>query len=195
MKKILLTLGVMLLLFTTGCSSKKESVVVEKEKECVKKHYTKVYIKHVKNPHAQGQGSYQLYYPKVSHTKSTGVNTKAMEEVVFKLVNQLEKNNIIANVKEFHLELTSFHSVDELKENPRFSRLLYENLLHEVQTRKYQLIENKTYTAKNIDFKIVGNYMKLNTGMLVNAKMINTKTNVIISTGQVTIPLRELRKL
>jgi len=199
MKIKILGFSALALLLLTACSSKEKPVVEkEKPKPCIKQCCTKIYIKSGKSSvkhSTESQG--QLYYPKVIYTKPTSVNTETISIVVQKLVEQLEKNNTIANLKEFPMMVVPFSSTDNVKQDEKFSGVLHEKFLHELQVKTYQVLENKTKNeqAKPIEYKVSGSYMPLEKGMLVNAKIINQKTNVIISSAQVLIPTRELKKL
>jgi TolB-like protein len=204
MYKILIGMSVVIVLLTSGCSSKSEPVVTKKPVKkpkiiCNKKCTKKIYLKAPKAPKKvtiKDREPQYLKYRTISHTRATSINTDTIEQIVVKLSNQLEKNNQVKNLKNSNLSISPFVYLNKTKDNSRFPKVLHDSLVHEMQKRAYKIFNNKkNISMKGIDFILIGDYVKLNKGMLINAKIVNAKTNIIISTAQILIPSRELKRL
>lgn len=125
------------------------------------------------------------------------------------LADQLERNverKSLANT----FIVTSFANLDKLNETSSFGRLVAENLIHELQVRKWQVFDvrltkdivineagefslsrdikkiRETYKVGGI---VAGTYSVANTSLIVNARVIDIETGVVVSTGQFHIPI------
>jgi TolB-like protein len=106
--------------------------------------------------------------------------------------------------------VTSFVSLNNLKETSQLGRLISESLMHELQVRKWSVIEIKMsrdmainhkgefYLSRDIDkikktFRarsiVTGTYVVSDDTVIINAKVLNIDSGIILSSAQVAIPL------
>ena len=106
--------------------------------------------------------------------------------------------------------VSSFVSLDNLKETSKLGRLISESLIHELQVRKWSVVEikmaqnmainkdgefflsrdidkiRKTFRARSI---VTGTYTVSEDTVIVNAKVLNIDSGIVLSSGQIAIPL------
>ena len=124
------------------------------------------------------------------------------------LADQLDINNDSKYFSQPTI-VTSFVSLDNLQETSKLGRLISESLMHELQVRKWSVVEikmtdgfdinkngvfslsrdldriKKTRTARSV---VTGTYTTSDDTVIINAKVINAQSGVILSTGQIAIP-------
>ncbi|VAY86578.1 hypothetical protein MNB_ARC-1_523 [hydrothermal vent metagenome] len=105
--------------------------------------------------------------------------------------------------------VTSFVSLDNLKQTSKLGRLISESLMHELQVRKWSVVEVKMarsmainsdgefFLSRDVDkikknFRarsiVTGTYVVSDDTVIVNAKVLNIDSGVILSSGQIAIP-------
>jgi TolB-like protein len=112
--------------------------------------------------------------------------------------------------------VTSFVNLDNLKETSSFGRLIAEDLIHELQVRGWKVFDIRL--AKDIivkpegefsitrDIRNIRNFYKVNgvitgtytissNGVIVNARLIDAKSGLIVSTAQTVISLEDISPL
>ncbi len=165
---------------------------------------------------AFGMTTYASDYAQVRHVNSSNNDASVINELVASISSQLTKNKNFKNLQESAIAITSFVSLDNLKSTTRLSNILSENLIHEMQVGGYKVIDFKTMekikidsrgdflfsrdVAKlrselNIDYALTGTYVKYRSGTLVNARIIDLKTHVVLSSAQVLIPTRVAKRV
>jgi TolB-like protein len=106
--------------------------------------------------------------------------------------------------------VTSFVSLDDLQKTSKLGRLISESLMHELQVRKWSVVEVKMaqsmainnqgefFLSRDIDkikknFRarsiVTGTYTISDDTVIINAKVLNIDSGVILSSGQIAIPL------
>lgn len=119
-------------------------------------------------------------------------------------INQLSKPVIV----------TPFVSLDDMKEASGFGRLLAEGLIHELQVRRWNVVDFKIINKSNSNWEInekgdiqkiseqykighivTGTYTMANEKIFVNAKILDIKTAAVISSGQAVLPLNGIESL
>ncbi len=131
------------------------------------------------------------------------------------LADQLLRN-MDKEFKKYPVIVTTFVNLNNFKETSDLGRLLKENLVHELQVRGWKVIDinympkivvNKygefvlTRDMKRIIKKykvasiLAGTYTVADNSLIVNAKIIDAKSGLIISTGQFEIPLEFVEDL
>lgn len=139
-----------------------------------------------------------------------------MNELVSTLSSQLTQNKDFVNIGTSAIAITSFVSLEDLKSTSRLSNILSENLIHEMQIRGYRVIDFKTMnnikidekgdflfsrdvtklrSTLNVDYALTGTYTEYRKGTVVNARIINLKTHVVLSSAQVMIPRRVAKRI
>jgi len=140
----------------------------------------------------------------------------AMNQLMSAISTQLTQNKNFKDVQNSAIAITSFVSLDDLTSTSRLSTIIPENLIHEMQVRGYKVIDFKTMdTIKinnsgdflfsrdiaklrknlNIDYALTGTYAKYRTGTVVNARIICLKTHVVLSSAQILIPSRVVKRI
>lgn len=124
------------------------------------------------------------------------------------LADQVERNvdrKTLANT----FIVTSFTNLNKLSETTPFGRLVAENLIHELQVRKWQVFEvrltkdivineagefslsrdiKKLRDQYNIGGIVTGTYSVADGHIVLNARVIDINTGLVVSTGQIHIP-------
>jgi TolB-like protein len=145
----------------------------------------------------------------ITHSNNPTGNLNSM--LIF-LADQLERN---VDSKYFSQPtiVTTFANLDNLKNTSSFGRLIAENLTHELQVRKWRVVEirmaksiimndkgefsmtretNKIRGAHKVRAIVTGTYSFTDECVIVNAKVLNVDTGIILSSGQISIPLDSL---
>ena len=131
------------------------------------------------------------------------------------LADQLLRN-IDVDQRKYPVIVTTFVNLNNFKETSDLGRLLKENLVHELQVRGWKVIDinympkikvnengefvltrNMRKLAKKykVSSILVGTYAIADNALIVNARVINAKNGIIISTGQFEIPLSFVESL
>lgn len=122
---------------------------------------------------------------------------------------ELEKNMDHRNAQD-RFVVTSFANLDKLSETTSFGRLVAENVIHELQLRKWRVFEvrltrdiiiNETgeFTLSrdirqlkeqyNITGIVTGTYSIAGNTVILNARVIDINTGLVISSAQVNMPV------
>ncbi|MEA3522099.1 MAG: FlgO family outer membrane protein [Campylobacterota bacterium] len=161
-------------------------------------------------------------YPHTKHLKqpfyinSNIQDAGVVNQLVGAIADQLTQNKDFKDIKNKSLAVTSFVCLDNLKATSRLSNIVSENLLHEMQVRGYRVIDFKTMqsisvgkygdfifsrdTTKlrqslDLNYILTGTYTSYRSGIAINARIIDLKTHVILSTAQIFIPKKISRFL
>lgn len=131
------------------------------------------------------------------------------------LADQLERN-LDKKYLSSPVMVTSFLNLDDLTETNGLGRLIAESLIHELQVRRWKVIDarlvkdviinKKGEFALSRDIKnirdsydvtgiVTGTYSIANSSIIVNAKVMDIETGVITSSGQMSIPLSGIEGL
>ena len=131
-------------------------------------------------------------------------------KIIF-LADQLERN-ISGNFKQYPVIVTTFSNLDDLDKTNPLGRLIAENLQHELQVRKWKGIDIRI--AKGIYIKnsgefilsrdldklknkddikvgsiLTGTYQYVGDSLIINAKVIRLSDGMILSSGQIVLPI------
>ena len=142
---------------------------------------------------------------KVSESNTTAGRFNA--RMIF-LADQLVRNNDrnrLANT----VIITSFTNLNKLTETTSFGRLIAENLIHELQVRKWQVYEirlsnnitiddsgefilSRDINALKAQYKVggivTGTYSSVEGDIIVNARVIDMNNGMVISSAQAHFP-------
>lgn len=145
----------------------------------------------------------QLALPQ-SHGDAAVFNTR----VIF-MADQLERNLDRKNLAETFI-VTSFVDLGRKPETSQFGRLLAENLIHELQVRRWQVFEvrltkdvilqDKEEFLLSRDFKqlqeqykvggiVTGTYSVSSGNIIVNTRVVDAKSGIVVGTAQTLIPV------
>lgn len=128
------------------------------------------------------------------------------------LAEQLEKNRDTNSYSGTYI-VASFANLDKLDDTTSIGRLISENLIHGLQTYKWQILEVRLTKGVDInsagefflsrdasklkdEYKIsgvvTGTYSVAEGNITINARVIDINTGIVISSGQTYIPQRWL---
>ncbi|GAB6076210.1 FlgO family outer membrane protein [Desulfurobacterium crinifex] len=145
-----------------------------------------------------------------SITPEGNLNSK----VIF-LADQLVRN-IDNRFRYEPVVVTTFVNLDNMKETSSLGRLIAENLIHELQVRGWKVFDIRL--AKDIvvkpqgefsitrDIRNIRNYYRVNSvitgtyaitsnSVIVNARIIDVKNGVVVSTGQIILSIEDVASL
>ncbi len=155
-------------------------------------------------------------YVETRHVRASNNDAIAINRVVSSLSEQLTQNKNFENIQNSAIAITSFVDLDNLKITSRLSNILSENLIHEMQVRGYKVIDFKTMEKikidssgdflfsrdvtklrkeLNINYALTGTYVRYRSATVVNARIIDLKTHVVLSSAQVLIPTRIVKRV
>ncbi len=128
--------------------------------------------------------------------------------IVF-LADQLERNADRKTLGNTFI-VTSFGNLNKLSETSGFGRLIAENLIHELQIRKWQVYDvrltkdivinesgefslsrdiSKVREAYKVGGIVTGTYVVADNSIIVNARSLDITTGMVASSGQVRVPV------
>ncbi len=132
------------------------------------------------------------------------------------IAEQLTHNRDLINLKESRVAITSFVDLESLRETDKIGLSLSELLIHKLQLSGYKIVDFKAMNSINvaangdhvfsrnpaelknefnIHYFLTGTLTKSRDGIVVNARLLDTKTLLVVSSAQAFIPLRDVRRL
>lgn len=163
----------------------------------------------------------------IHHSKETRINAIPLHIIDSKnpigylnsqaifLADQLERN-LDKKYLSSPVMVTSFLNLNDLTETNGLGRLVSESLIHELQVRRWKVIDarlvkdviinNKGEFALSRDIKnirdsydvtgiVTGTFSVTGSSVVVNAKVMDIESGVITSSGQMSIPLSGIEGL
>lgn len=134
-----------------------------------------------------------------------GAPSGTLGQVVSFLASQLANNRNISNVSETRIAVGSFVNLSNLEETDRLGMEVAENLMHEMHVRGFGVVDFKTRDSLrvrpagdfvfsrdiadlkrsyNIHYFLAGTITRNGDGAVVNARLIQTDTSLVVSTAQ-----------
>lgn len=138
-----------------------------------------------------------------------------LNSLIIFLADQIGRNVDIAYFKK-PIIISTFVNLDNLKEASSFGRLVAENLIHELQVRKWRVLDIRlvkeiiingsgefslsrdiqkirdTYEVGGI---VTGTYTFTNDAIVINARVIDIDTGLVVSSAQFPVPFNGLEEL
>lgn len=157
----------------------------------------------VVNPEQRHIVNEQLALP-VTQGAAANFNSR----IIF-IADQLERNLERKSLSNTFI-VTSFTNLNKLSETTSFGRLVSENIIHELQVRKWQVFEvrltkdviindtgefslsrdiNKLKELYKIGGIVTGTYSVAGNSIIVNARVIDINTGIVVSSAQTHLPL------
>ncbi len=142
------------------------------------------------------------YYPS---TVSTAGN---LNEIARFMADQLAQNRDSMNISQNPIAVTSIVNLQNFKKTNKVGLWLTENLMHELHTRGFKTIDFKTMPAiqvtpsgdfvlsreveelrgkYNINQVLTGTFAEHENGVVINARLIDMETSVVVSSAQANI--------
>ncbi|HIJ59082.1 MAG TPA: hypothetical protein HPP56_00485 [Nitrospirae bacterium] len=141
--------------------------------------------------------------------------TGNLNSLIIFLADQLERNVDMKYIQN-PVVITSFPNLDKMKETSNLGRLISESLMHELQIRRWSVIDvrlvkdiiineegefsisrdiKKLRDSYKISGVVTGTYSFTNDSIIVNARAIDIDTGVVKSSGQIAIPIDGIESL
>lgn len=142
---------------------------------------------------------------------SSASNT--LNQVSSFLASQLAQNRDIKNVADSRIAVASFVNMTSLDETDRLGMTLAENLMHEMYVRGFGVVDFKTRDYikvrsngdfvfsrdvaelrrnHNIHYFLAGTVSRNGDGAVINARLIQADSGVVVSSGQAFLSNRDL---
>ncbi|MEA1917546.1 MAG: FlgO family outer membrane protein [Campylobacterota bacterium] len=152
------------------------------------------------------------YYKINTNVSDAGI----VNQFVSSMSDQLTQNKDIDNISGTHIAITSFVNIDNFDKTSKLGNIVTENLIHEMQIRGYKIIDYKTRKGikidkqgdfifsrdiKNLTQSLKINYVLSGTctnymgGIVINARIVDLKTHLVLSTAQIMIPKKLVNKI
>jgi TolB-like protein len=135
-----------------------------------------------------------------------------LNSLIIFLADQLERNIDNKKYSAAPAIVTSFASLDNLKKTSSIGRIISENLIHELQVRKWDILDirlvkdmimtdsgefslsrdfNQLRNTYKVSCIITGTYSTAGRNIIVNARVIDMDTGTVVSSAQTTMPLND----
>ena len=136
----------------------------------------------------------------------------SFQDGVISIAEQLEKNMVMAPTSS-KLMIANFVSLQDFNETSAFGKLASANLMHELQIRKWNIMDplftRDLYIGPTGEFAlsrdpkrlpgslpsleiIAGTYQTTADSIILNVRIINAHSSAVISTAQVTFPKNQV---
>ncbi len=147
---------------------------------------------------------------------SSAESAEVINQLVSSMSEQLTKNKNFSDIQSPVIAITSFVCLDNFKATSRLSNILSETFIHEMQIRGYRVIDFKTMgnikidsqgdflfsrdmsklqSSLSVNYALAGTYIEYKSGIVINARIIDLKTHIVLSTAQVFIPRRIVNRI
>jgi len=141
--------------------------------------------------------------------------TGNLNSLIIFLADQLERNVDMKYIQN-PVVITSFPNLDKMKETSNLGRLISESLMHELQIRRWSVIDvrlvkdiiineegefsisrdiRKLRDSYKISGVVTGTYSFTNDSIIINARAIDIDTGIVKSSGQVAVPIDGIESL
>ncbi len=157
-------------------------------------------------------------YGNLAPVVAVGATTASatLNQVSTFLANQLANNRDLKNVSDSRIAVASFVSLDNLEETNKLGMELAENMMHEMHVRGFGVVDFKTReTLKvrtngdfvfsrdinelkkqyNIHYFLSGTISRNVDGAVINARLVQADTSLIVSTAQGFLANRDLQRI
>jgi TolB-like protein len=139
-----------------------------------------------------------------------------VNQLVKFIADQLSANKDLKNIDQSTIAIASFVNMQNLKQTNKLGNLLSENLMHDMQVRGFRVIDfkmmpslkvgkkgdyifsrNTAQLAKNlsINYVLTGTYTNFKDGCSINARLIDLKSKIVVSTAQAFVPKATLQSI
>ena len=143
------------------------------------------------------------------HGQETSSSAGKFNAQIIFMADQIERNFDRESLQDTFI-VTSFSNLNRLSETTRFGRLVAENLMHELQMRRWKIFEvrltkditinesgefslsrdiNKIKEINRVGGIITGTYSTADGYIIVNARVIDIDTGRVVSSAQSSMPV------
>ncbi len=142
-----------------------------------------------------------------------GAASNTLNQVSSFLATQLARNRDIKNVSDSRIAVASFVNMSSLDETDRLGMTLAENLMHEMYVRGFGVVDFKARDHvkvrsngdfvfsrdvaelrrnHNIHYFLAGTLARNGDGIVINARLIQADSGIVVSSGQAFLNNRDL---
>lgn len=165
---------------------------------------------------AQAGGTYDVGVLAPSVTIGGANAAATLNQVSSFLANQLAHNRNLKNVSDSRIAVASFVNMNNLDETDRLGMALAENMMHEMHVRGFGVVDFKTRQSLkvkpngdfvfsrdinelrkeyNIHYFLSGTFTRGADGVVINARLVQADTSLVVSTGQSFLSNRDLQRI
>ena len=157
-------------------------------------------------------------YGNLSPVVAVGGTTASatLNQVTTFMANQLANNRDIKNVSDSRIAVASFVNLNNLDETNKLGMELAENMMHEMHVRGFGVVDFKTREALkvkangdfvfsrdinelkkqyNIHYFLSGTISRNVDGAVINARLVQADTSLVVSTAQAFLGSRDLQRI
>ena len=157
-------------------------------------------------------------YGNLSPVVTVGGTTASatLNQVTTFMANQLANNRDIKNVSDSLIAVASFVNLNNLDETNKLGMELAENMMHEMHVRGFGVVDFKTREALkvkangdfvfsrdinelkkqyNIHYFLSGTISRNVDGAVINARLVQADTSLVVSTAQAFLGSRDLQRI
>lgn len=138
-----------------------------------------------------------------------GAAPSVLTDLVSFMADQLAVNKDFANVQSTPIAVTSFVNMENLDETNKLGMQISEDMIHEMQVRGFKIVDFKTMGSirvnergdfsfsrrledlthqYRINYVLTGTYTGFPEGVMVNARLIDLQSKVVMSSAQAFLP-------
>lgn len=157
-------------------------------------------------------------YGNLAPVVAVGATTASatLNQVSTFLANQLANNRDLKNVSDSRIAVASFVNLDNLEETNKLGMELAENMMHEMHVRGFGVVDfkmretlkvrtngdfvfsrdiNELKKQYNIHYFLSGTISRNVDGAVINARLVQADTSLIVSTAQGFLANRDLQRI
>ena len=139
-----------------------------------------------------------------------------LKDISYRLAKQLDTNKDSDSIKTKTLAILSIVDFEDYKKTSNFAKRISENLIYEMQTFGYRVLDYKATNSIVIDNKgeylfsraikdlkqqrkvtyaLSGTYTRYKDSLSINCRIINITTSIVVATANLSIPRHIVRKI
>lgn len=163
-----------------------------------------------------GPASAQVGEMPANVTIGGGAPSNTLSHVATFLADQLTNNRNLKNVTDSRVAVASFVNLNKIDETDTLGMTLAENLMHEMHIRGFGVVDFKTMQElrvrpqgdfvfsrdlgdikpqHNIHYFLSGTITRNSDGAVINARLIQADSSLVVSTAQSYIPRNNLSRI
>ena len=139
-----------------------------------------------------------------------------VNRITSSIAEQLGQNKNFDNIEDTPIAILSIVDMNDFKKTSPIAKRISENLIHEMHVRGYTVVDYKAMSKIEIDrngdyvfsraikdlqnqrtivYALSGTYTNYKDGIVINTRIIDIKTSIVLSTAQVFVPKKVLKSI
>lgn len=175
-------------LIFSACTKTAEPVFINTKDTCIKKPLC--------DPEQKTKQKRVVY--EIKSIPSSQNDANMIRRLVQNIAKQLNQVKGFQKLEKSSIVIRPFISLDDLHTTLRLSNILSESLLHEMQGYGHTLKLSTGVEVKKLfkeKYALIGTYIEYKSATVVNAKIVDLKTGLVLSTAQASIPSRIIKRI